>query len=309
MPHGVRGRSARVSGRSRRARMLAVLLGVALAACSDGGPRESVDPRGDRSPDTARAGGLGGRAARSARERSRGGRPRRTARRVAAPRIRRRAGGRRRGRGLALLRRSAARRQRRLARRARAGGEPRSIASRPPPPASCAGAASDGAQRLSFATAGAGIPAFVRYDRRDPRATAPFPDDFWLPRRAADGDHERASGDRSHRLPRALAVAGLGLRRPASQGLDGFSPIAHLTVELSEAPDLASLPRTPAGVARPARVGRPLRSDAGLAELRRARALPARGAQRCDRTSPAEPRAAALSLAVARRRAAATGSS
>jgi hypothetical protein len=101
----------------------------------------------------------------------------------------------------------------------------------------------DAEQRLYFATAGAGIPAFVRYDRRDSRATAPFPDDFWL---EAGGDGE--SGQR-------LAVDLTGFREPSQslisaftagvRGLDGFSPIAHLTVELSDAPDPSSLPRTP----------------------------------------------------------------
>ncbi len=101
----------------------------------------------------------------------------------------------------------------------------------------------DGPQRLRFATAGAGVPAFVRYDRRDSRATAPFPDDFWL-RSGSDGD----PGGR-------LAIDLVGFREPSqslisafvasAQGLDGFSPIAHLTVELSEAPDITSLPRSP----------------------------------------------------------------
>jgi len=101
----------------------------------------------------------------------------------------------------------------------------------------------DGPQRLSFATAGAGIPAFVHYDRRDRRATAPFPDDFWL--RAESG------GDESERLAIDLS----GFREPSqslvsafvagAQGLDGFSPIAHLTLELSDAPDVSSLPHTP----------------------------------------------------------------
>jgi len=101
----------------------------------------------------------------------------------------------------------------------------------------------DGPQRLAFATAGAGIPAFVHYDRRDRRATAPFPDDFWL-RAGSDGDESER-----------LAIDLTGFREPSQslvsafvagvQGLDGFSPVAHLTVELSEAPDVSSLPRTP----------------------------------------------------------------
>ncbi len=101
----------------------------------------------------------------------------------------------------------------------------------------------DGRQRLPFSTAGAGLPAFVRYDRRERRGMAPFPDDFWL-RTGSDGDERRQ-----------LAIELSGFREPSqslvsafvagTQGLDGFSPIAHLTLELSDAPDLASLPRTP----------------------------------------------------------------
>jgi len=102
----------------------------------------------------------------------------------------------------------------------------------------------DGPQKVLFTTAGAGFPAFVHYDRRERRGMAPFPDDFWL--RAGAG------GDTSERLAIELS----GFSEPSqslvsafvagTQGLDGFSPIAHLTVELSEAPDLSSLPHTPA---------------------------------------------------------------
>ncbi len=100
-----------------------------------------------------------------------------------------------------------------------------------------------GPQGIAFSTAGAGLPAFVHYDRRERRGTAPFPDDFWL---RAEGD-----GDTSEHLAIELS----GFSEPSqslvsafvegTQGLDGFSPIAHLTIGLSDAPDLASLPQTP----------------------------------------------------------------
>ena len=102
----------------------------------------------------------------------------------------------------------------------------------------------NGPQSIHFATAGTGLPAYVHYDRRERRGTAPFPDDFWL--RAGSG------ADESERL----AIDLTGFSEPSqslvsafvagTQALDGFSPIAHLTVELSDAPDLASLPHTPA---------------------------------------------------------------
>jgi hypothetical protein len=105
-----------------------------------------------------------------------------------------------------------------------------------------------GVERLAFGTAGAGVPAFVHYDRRDRRAAAPFPDDFWL-RAAEPGGDERLAieltgfSDISQSLVDAFVAD--------TRGLDGFSPIAHLTVELSEPPDPASLPLTPAASVDP----------------------------------------------------------
>ena len=100
-----------------------------------------------------------------------------------------------------------------------------------------------GPRQIAFTTAGAGLPAFVHYDRRERRGTAPFPDDYWL-RAGAEGDTQER-----------LAIEFSGFSEPSqtvistfvsgAQGLDGFSPIAHLTIGLSEAPDPASLPQTP----------------------------------------------------------------
>jgi hypothetical protein len=228
-----------VSGRSRRARSLAVLLAAALAACSDAKPREPAARLPTPAAVSAWAVALPSLAA-SAPAPGSLDVPRDEWLRLefedaladgAEAAVTLSCDGAPLGASVARL-------------------GPRRLLVNPegtlPPAAACElrWGSGGGEQRLSFGTAGAGIPAFVSYDRRDPRATAPFPDDFWL---RADGD-----GDPS----RYLSVDLTGFREPSQslisafsagvRGLDGFSPIAHLTVELSDAPDLASLPRTPA---------------------------------------------------------------
>jgi len=101
-----------------------------------------------------------------------------------------------------------------------------------------------GPKTLLFETAVAGAPAEVRYDRTQARSAVPYPDDLYT-------------------LQDASTATGLRLAVPASGGpsdvtflfstflpetnrLDGFSPIAHFTLELSDAPDPSSLPQTPA---------------------------------------------------------------
>jgi len=97
-----------------------------------------------------------------------------------------------------------------------------------------------GPQRIRFGTAGEGSPAVVIYDRTDSRAMAPFPDDYWL---RGGGEGRRIAIDRPEfDAPERLLIGAL-LRD--TKKLDGFSPIAHITVELSEAPDPYSLPWTP----------------------------------------------------------------
>jgi len=103
--------------------------------------------------------------------------------------------------------------------------------------------AEGGTRDLAFRTAGTGLPAFVNYNRTSSRATAPFPDDFWL-----RPDPQRPGEVR-------LQIELSGFEQPDqiffdsfvsdTRGLDGFSPIAHLTIELSEPPDPQSLPHTP----------------------------------------------------------------
>jgi hypothetical protein len=101
-----------------------------------------------------------------------------------------------------------------------------------------------GLETLLFATAAAGAPAEVRYDRTQPRPLLPYPDDLYT---VADA-----------RTPTGLRLAVpnpggpsdvsflFGTLLPETNKLDGFSPIGHLTIELSDTPDPASVPRTPA---------------------------------------------------------------
>jgi hypothetical protein len=84
----------------------------------------------------------------------------------------------------------------------------------------------------------------VIYDRVDRRPSTPFPDDFWLV-----PDDTKPTGVRVN-VPVPVATADVqGIFRALlreTNKLDGFSPIAHLVVELSEAPDPTSLPRSSA---------------------------------------------------------------
>ena len=101
-----------------------------------------------------------------------------------------------------------------------------------------------GAVTLPFSTAAAGAAATVRYDRTDTRAVAPFPDDFWLTTDAST----RTGARLKFVLPDAardvqnLYRAGL----TETNKLDGFSPLAHYVIELSDAPDPTTLPLTAA---------------------------------------------------------------
>jgi hypothetical protein len=101
---------------------------------------------------------------------------------------------------------------------------------------------SQGPRRLRFDTAAAGPPATVLYDRADALATAPFPDDFWRRPDPSDPRRQRLAIE----MPRFEEPDGLLLEAlvRGTRTLDGFSPIAHITLELSEAPDPYSLPWT-----------------------------------------------------------------
>ncbi len=107
----------------------------------------------------------------------------------------------------------------------------------------------DGPDMLGFTTASSEMPATVRYDRTDKRATVPFPDDYWLAEDAAKPNGVRVnipipSG------PADLQAIFRALLRETNK-LDGFSPIAPFVIELSEAPDPASIPQTPADSLQP----------------------------------------------------------
>ena len=97
---------------------------------------------------------------------------------------------------------------------------------------------------VSLSMAAAGSPATVLYDHTDARRTSPFPDDAWTV-----DDSSTATGVKvAVPLPEGpedlqLIFGGL---LPETNKLDGFSPIAHFVVELSDPPDLSTLPLTPA---------------------------------------------------------------
>ncbi len=104
--------------------------------------------------------------------------------------------------------------------------------------------AAGGAETLPFDTAAAGAPATMFYDRTHERTAVPYPDDLYtVP------DPGTATGIRlavpASGGPADVAFL-LGTLLPETNRLDGFSPIAHFTLEVSDAPDPTSLPRTPA---------------------------------------------------------------
>jgi len=100
-----------------------------------------------------------------------------------------------------------------------------------------------GPRQVRFATAPDRLTAHVLYDRGRNSSLAPFPDDYWLRRDPEDPSRQR------------LAIRSPGFERPdrllvdallaGTRELDGFSPIAHITIELSQAPDPYSMPWTP----------------------------------------------------------------
>ncbi len=95
---------------------------------------------------------------------------------------------------------------------------------------------------VAAALEGCPVSPTVIYDRRNHRLSSPIPDDFWLV-----GDTTKPNGVRLNvPVPAATAdVQGIfkQLTREPNK-LDGFSPSAHFVVELSDAPDPASVPLT-----------------------------------------------------------------
>lgn len=102
---------------------------------------------------------------------------------------------------------------------------------------------------LNFALSGCPVvlPSVV-YDRTSTRFLHPYPDDFYLV-----ADATKPNGTRlAIPIPSGPGVQGIfRVLTRDMRLLDGFSPIAHLVVELSEAPDPNSLPLTPAASLEP----------------------------------------------------------
>ncbi len=85
--------------------------------------------------------------------------------------------------------------------------------------------------------------ATVLYDRTDPRSMTPFPDDYWLL-----PDPSMPTGYRVilRVPPREVDVSILySALMNETSSLDGFSPIGGIVIELSDAPNMASLPLSP----------------------------------------------------------------
>ena len=97
--------------------------------------------------------------------------------------------------------------------------------------------------RIRFTMGELVSPAWIPYNRNNPRQVAPYPDDYWLAENPADPTEHR------------LRIQMSGFSRTAGwlmnalvsgvREFDGFSPIAHITIPLSgpAAPD--TMPHTP----------------------------------------------------------------
>lgn len=101
-----------------------------------------------------------------------------------------------------------------------------------------------GPQGIVFRTAAAGAPAHAAYDRSDPATTHPFPDDYWTGADATSLTGLRPAMPIPARSQDVQAVFSALL--PETHALDGWSPLAPIVLELSDAPDPSSLPLTPA---------------------------------------------------------------
>lgn len=100
-----------------------------------------------------------------------------------------------------------------------------------------------GDELLDFSTAPAAAPFTALYDRRDRNTPLPFPDDFFLA-----PDSSSATGLRPEIVvpDRTVTVRNLlGSMALTASELDGWSPIGNLSVQLSAAPDPATLPLDP----------------------------------------------------------------
>lgn len=96
------------------------------------------------------------------------------------------------------------------------------------------------------AEASAAAGARVVYERRSGAALTPFPDDFFLAEDAATATGHRVALPNPFGERTGLAADLFAALIHDAAGLDGWSPLAPLVVETSQALDPASLPRTPA---------------------------------------------------------------
>ncbi|MGH7787859.1 MAG: Ig-like domain-containing protein [Candidatus Binatia bacterium] len=103
---------------------------------------------------------------------------------------------------------------------------------------------------ITFTVAPEGASPTVIYDRPASDGLLPFPDDFFLVADAATPTGRRVTVPLPAGRPATFEAIFGGLL-PETNLNDGFSPIAHFVVELSEAPDLATLPSTPADSLNP----------------------------------------------------------
>lgn len=112
-----------------------------------------------------------------------------------------------------------------------------------PPGASCVLGleTEDGAELVRFQTAPAASAFTALYDRRDRNAPLPFPDDFFLVPDAQTRTGLRVQVSVPNRTRNVEGV--LGALAATASSLDGWSPIGNLTVQLSAAPDPATLRR------------------------------------------------------------------
>jgi len=105
-------------------------------------------------------------------------------------------------------------------------------------------ATESGPEAIGFRTAAAGAPLRVLHDRSDPDRVGPYPDDVRLV-----ADPTTRTGWR-HDVPLPTPsqnhTAVFGALLAEANRLDGFSPVGPMIVELDDAVDPATVPRTPA---------------------------------------------------------------
>jgi hypothetical protein len=115
-----------------------------------------------------------------------------------------------------------------------------------PPAADCllAWSGPGGVASLAFATAAVGPAVEVLHDRTQAERLAPLPDDFFLVDDASTATGQLVELPLPDRPPLVQALFGALLGDV--NALDGWSPLAPIVIEVSDALDPASLPRTPA---------------------------------------------------------------